>query len=119
MSAAKPNHDYNYKTEFEIWRKNQEFERQNFLMSQPPLDLTPIVTDTTNVTTSHLDLTPDGTKMPDHKPLTQPTDLSKCKETAHVLGDPESDPSLSYSSSNKYDSSNDSKYSKSKSKECN
>ena len=38
MSAAKSNHDYNYKTDFEIWKENQEFERQILLMSQPPLD---------------------------------------------------------------------------------
>ena len=27
MSEAKSYHDYNYKTYFEIWRGNQEFER--------------------------------------------------------------------------------------------
>ena len=55
MSAEKSDHEYSYKTDFEIWRENQDFERQNILMSQPPLDSTPIVTNTKNVTTSHLD----------------------------------------------------------------
>ena len=30
MSVAKSDHDYNYKTDFEIWRDNQEFECQFF-----------------------------------------------------------------------------------------
>ena len=29
MSAAKSDHDYNYKTEFQIWKENKEFELQN------------------------------------------------------------------------------------------
>ena len=33
MSAEKSDNDYNYKTYFEIWRENQEFERQNIFMS--------------------------------------------------------------------------------------
>ena len=57
MSVAKSYQDYSYKTDFEIWRENQEFERQNILMSQPHLDLTPLGKNTTNVTTSHLDST--------------------------------------------------------------
>ena len=72
MSAAKSDHDYNYKTDFEIWRGNQEFERQNISMSWPPLDSTPIGTNMTNSKTSHLDLTHVGTKTPDPKPLTRP-----------------------------------------------
>ena len=32
-SAEKSDHDYSYKTDFEIWRENQEFERQMFSMS--------------------------------------------------------------------------------------
>ena len=30
MSAAKSDRDYSYKKDFEIWRENQEFERQTF-----------------------------------------------------------------------------------------
>ena len=58
MSAAKLDNDYSYKTDFEIWRENQEFERQNISMGQPPLDSNHIGTNTTNVTTSHLELNP-------------------------------------------------------------
>ena len=47
-SAAKSDHDYNFKTEFQIWKVNKEFQRQKIPMSQPPLDLTPIGTNTTN-----------------------------------------------------------------------
>ena len=55
MSVAKSEHDYSYKTGFEIWRENQEFERQNILISRPPLESTHIGTNTTNVTTSQLE----------------------------------------------------------------
>ena len=54
---------YNYKTGFENWRKNQEFERQNNARSRPPLDLTTVVA-----------------KTPDPKILTLTTNLSKNKE---------------------------------------
>ena len=33
--------DYNYKTDFEIWKENKEFERQNNERSQPSLELAP------------------------------------------------------------------------------
>ena len=33
VSEAKSDHDYNYKTEFQIWKENKEFERQFFSMS--------------------------------------------------------------------------------------
>ena len=33
ISAVNSDHDYIYKTDFEIWRENQEFERQNIFMS--------------------------------------------------------------------------------------
>ena len=93
ISAAKSDHDYNYKTDFEFWRENQEFERQNIFMSQPPLESTSIDTNKTNAKTSHLDFTPVGTKMPKPKPLTQPTELSKRNGKEHAPEDPESDPS--------------------------
>ena len=48
INSDKSDHDYNYKTEFQILRENQEFERQNVLMSRPPLDLTHIGTNTKN-----------------------------------------------------------------------
>ena len=77
MSAEKSDHDYNYKTDFKIWRENQEFEHQNISMSQSPLDLTPIGTNTSNAKISHFESTHVVTKTPDPKPLTQPTELSK------------------------------------------
>ena len=58
MSAARSDQDYSYKTDFEISRENQEFERQNILLSRPPLDSPTIGKNTTNVTTSQLDSTP-------------------------------------------------------------
>ena len=48
ISVAKLDHNYNYKTEFQIWKVNKEFELQNILMSWPPLDLTTIGTNMTN-----------------------------------------------------------------------
>ena len=48
MSEAKSEHDYNLKTEFQIGKDNKEFERENILMSQRPLDSTPIGRNTTN-----------------------------------------------------------------------
>ena len=70
MSEAKSDHDFNYKTKFQIGKDNKEFERQNILMSQPLLDSTPIGTNTTNAKISNLDSTSVGTKTPDPKPLT-------------------------------------------------
>ena len=55
--------DYNYKTGYETWRGNQEFQRQKNASSQPPLDSTP-----------------DVAKILDPKTLT--TDFSKRKEKA-------------------------------------
>ena len=60
MSAARSEQDYIYQNGFEIWRGNQEFERQNILMSQSNLNSTTIGTDTINVATSHLDSTTIG-----------------------------------------------------------
>ena len=116
MSEAKSENDYSNKTYFEILRQSQKFERQNISMSRPPLKLTPIGTNMSNVTTSHLDLTHIGKKTPDPKPLTQPIDLSKHKGKLHVPEDPDSDTSFSDSSLRESDFSNDSKYNKYKSK---
>ena len=33
ISAGRSDQDYSYKTHFEIWRENKEFERQNISMS--------------------------------------------------------------------------------------
>ena len=62
MSTSKSDHDYNYKTDFEIWRENKECERQNISMILQPLESTPIDTNTTNTKTSHFDLNPVGKK---------------------------------------------------------
>ena len=84
-----------YKTDFEIWRKIEEFEHQNFSIIQPPLDSTPIDRNTKNIIKSHLDSTPIGTKTPDPKALTRTTDFSNRKGKVHVPEDPESAPSSS------------------------
>ena len=76
-------------------------------MSQSPLDSTPIDTNTTNAKTSHLDSSPVGTKIPDPKSLTRPTESSKRNVKVNVPEDLYSDPSLSDSSSNKSKSSKD------------
>ena len=49
--SAKSN--YNYKTDFETWRENQEFERQKNARSQPPFESTSV-----------------GAKLPDPKKIT-------------------------------------------------
>ena len=70
MSATWSEQYYSYKTDFGIWRENQDFGGNFFSMSRPLLDLTPIRTNmtngivkTTNITTSQLDSIPIGTKM--------------------------------------------------------
>ena len=120
MSRTRSEQNYSSKTDFETRRENQDFGRQNISMSQLPLDSTPFGIDTTNITASPIDLIPVGTKtsepMPQTRPTdssTLPTDLPKQNEKAHVPRDPDPDPSLSDSSTNKYDSSNISKSSKS------
>ena len=52
MSATRSELDYSYKTDFQNGRENQDFERQNISRNWPPLDSTPIGTNTTNRTTS-------------------------------------------------------------------
>ena len=84
-------------------------------MSQPPLDLTPIGTNTTNEKISHLDSTPIGKKKPYPKPVTWTTELPKHKGKPgkeYVLEEPDSDLLSSDLSSSESDSSNDSKYRK-------
>ena len=116
MSAANSDHEYSYKTDFETWRENQEFEHQNILMSRPPLELTLIGTSITNVTMKHLYSTTLGTKVSDLKPLLRPMHSSKFRGKAHVQDKPESGPKSSDSSSRKSGSSDNRKFIKSKSK---
>ena len=123
MSATRSEQNYSYKNDFQNWRENQDFGRQNILMSRPPLDSTPIVTNTINGKMSPIDSIPVRTKTPDPTPQTRPTEsssrlmyYSKIKGKAHVPVDPESDPSSSDSSSRKSDLSDDSNYIKSKRK---
>ena len=95
MSVARSYQEYSYKTDFEIWRENQDFGSQFFLMSRPPLKSTPIGTNTKNAMMSQLDLTPIGTKNPEPTSLTRPTELLKRKGKVHVPEEMESDPSSS------------------------
>ena len=85
-------------------------------MSQPPLDLTPLGNKTTNGTTSPIDLIPVGTKTPEPTPPTLPNYFPEQNGKLHVSGDLDPDPSLSDSSSNKYNSLNETNSSKSNKK---
>ena len=118
-SGTKAKNYYNFKSEFETGREkmaDQDFGRQNYPISQPTLDLTPLGKNSTNRTTSPIDSIPVGTKTPDTMPLSQPTVFPEKNGKAHVPGDPNTYPSSSDASSNKPNSSNDSNYSKSKKK---
>ena len=122
MIGTRSEQNYSYKTDFNIWRGNQDFGRQNISMSRPPLDSTHIGINTTNETTSPIDSIPVETKMPEPMPLkrpmessiqstessTRPTYYAKQKVKAHVPEDPESDPSSSDSPPSEDYSSNDS-----------
>ena len=115
MSASKSDHDYNYKTDFEIWRENQEFGRNCFDES------TTFVLDSyrykhNKYKTSHLYLNHVGKKTPYPKQLTLPTESSERNKKEYVPEDPDSDPSSSDSSSSEYDSYNDIKCRKYRSK---
>ena len=125
MSATRSELDYSYKTDFQNWKENQYFGRQNILMSQPPLDSTTIDTNTTDRTMSQIELIPIK-KTPEITPQTQPTesstrltelskrptDSSKRKGKLHVPADPDSEPSLSELSPSKYNFLTDINYSK-------
>ena len=97
IKMKQKNH-YNYKNDFETMREIQYFEREDISMSQPTLDSTPIVKNTTNRTTSLMDSIKVGTKTPDPMPLTKPTEFPEKNGRAHVPNDPDPDPSLSDSS---------------------
>ena len=115
-----------YKSDFETRRGevvDQYFRRQNNSMSRPPLDLTPLGTNTNNGKTLPMDSIPIRTKSPEPTPLTLPTDsptlptnLPEQNGKLHVPGDPDPDPSSLDSSSKKSNSPNDKNYSKSKKK---
>ena len=61
VSEERFEYDYNYKTEFQIWKENKVFERQFFSMSKPPLDSNTVGTKTSNAKTSSLAMVPGGT----------------------------------------------------------
>ena len=69
VNEANSEYDYNYETEFQIWKENNEFQRQNILMSHPPFD--------SKGKLSPLDSTPVGAEMTNPEKLTLPTELSK------------------------------------------
>ena len=77
VSETKSDYDYNYKTEFQIWKEYKEIEHQNMLMSWPPLESISIGMNVSNADISHLDSTPVGMKTPDSKTLTLPTEFFK------------------------------------------
>ena len=76
MSAEKSEQKYSYKTDFGIWRENQDFGRQNISISLPPLESTPISTNMTSRKTSPIDLIPIRTKTAEPTPQTLPTELA-------------------------------------------
>ena len=75
VSKTKAITHYNFRSDFETMREIQYFERENISMSQPNFDSTPIVTNTTNRTTSPIDSISVGTKITETTPLTQPTEF--------------------------------------------
>ena len=89
-------------------------------MIRPRLESTPLGTNTTNRTTSPIDLIPVGTKTLDHTSQTRPTDFSTLPTylpeqngKSHVPGDPDPDQSSTNSSAKKYNSSKNTNTSKS------
>ena len=52
-----------YKTDFEIWRGNIQFEREKIEISQPPLDSTPVDAKTSDSKAPATESTPDGEKI--------------------------------------------------------
>ena len=92
---------------------NQYFGRQNNAMSQPPLDSTPLGMNTNNETTSPIDSIQIRIESTEPTPLILTTDFPEQKGKTRVPGDPDPDPSLSDSSSNKSNFSKDSNSSKS------
>ena len=54
--------DYNYKTDFEIWRGNIQFKLQKIEISQPSLDSNPIGAKIPDKNTPATNSTPIGAK---------------------------------------------------------
>ena len=78
VSRKKPEQKYNFKSYFETRRGgliDQDFGRQNNYMIQPPLDSTPLGTNTNNRKTSQSYSIPVRTKYPEAMPLTLSTDF--------------------------------------------
>ena len=80
MSEEKSDYYYNYNAKLQIWKENKEYERQDILMGQPPLDSTRIGTNTKNTKILHLDSNPVCTKTSDTKTPTLPTESPKRKK---------------------------------------
>ena len=68
INVARSDHDYIYKTDFEIWREKQDFGRQNISISQSHLESSTISTNMSNRTTSQFDSIPIETKNPEPMP---------------------------------------------------
>ena len=116
VSGTKAKKHYNFKSEFETRKDkmvDQDFGRQNYPMSRPTLDSTHLGMNKTDISTSPIDSIPVGTKTTDPTSLTLPMEFPEKKGKAHVPGDLDPDPSLSYLSSEKSTSSNDSNFSRS------
>ena len=121
VSRTKAKNHYNFKSEFETRRDkvvDQDFGCQNDSMSRPPLDSTPLGTNTTSGTTPRSDSIPVGAKFPKPTALTLttdspelPTDLLEENGKSNVPGDSDPDPSLS-DSPKKSNSPNDTNSSK-------
>ena len=110
-SRKRSEQNYSPKTDCENRRENQYFERQNISMIRPPLESTPFGTNTTNRPTSPIDSITIRTKTPEPTPRTRTTNsptlpkyLPYQNGKAHILGDLDPDPSLSDSSSKKFNS---------------
>ena len=73
---------------------DQDFGRQNDLMSRPTLESTTLGKKTTNGTTSPIDSIPVRTKTPEPTPLTLPTEFPEQNRKAHVPGN--LDPCMSF-----------------------
>ena len=71
LSRTTSEKSHSYKTYFVTRRENKDFGRQIISMSRPSLESTPFGTNTTNGTTSIIDLIPVRTKTPDPTPLTR------------------------------------------------
>ena len=65
--AASAKSDFNYKTDFEVWRETQIFEHQKIAMSRPPVESIPVGAKMLDAKTPAMDLTPISAKKSDAK----------------------------------------------------